>query len=127
MESKAPTKSTAFDHYKSAGGIGIGTLAVWSTQYIDSVVLTDLITLSSPTLSYLTAMLINRLDKYFAWRGFKKWVQAAKSNLEKQLLDDRISEEKRKKLQEEYDELCELEFNGYKRQAKNREAISIAK
>ena len=103
-----------WDRYSSAGGVGFGTFAIWVTRYIHSEFWTDWITLLSPTLIYFSAILFLRLDQYFLYMQFKRYVRSTKKHLLEKIGDGNISEDKRKRYKEEYHSICDLEVEEFK-------------
>jgi len=105
--------SKNWKRYSNAGGVGLGTLAVWSTKFIDSEFWIEFVTLISPTLTYISSRLFQKIDRLADFISFKLYIRQTKQNLKKQIEDPHTSTYKKEQLKKEYDNICQIEVDEY--------------
>lgn len=116
-------ESKSWKRYSNAGGVGLGTLAVFLSGYSNDDLTKEIIAFISPALTYLSAILFSQSEKWINYAKFKIKIRNMKSNLKSQQSDPHVSDQKKRALQKEYDELCNLENLEIKDQIKKLSAV----
>ena len=70
--------------------------------------------ISFPHLNLFFSNTFLRLDQYFLYIQFKRYVPSTKRHLLEKIQDENISEDKRKQYEEEYHSICDLEVEEFK-------------
>ena len=97
--------------YSDAGGVGLGTLAIYFSSYLEDGIGKDILIFISPTLTFISSKVFQKLEVYINYKLFLRKVDVTKKNIKLLLDDPTISDSKKADLQSEYDKLCVLEID----------------